>query len=100
MEECGEIAHDASKAIQFGLDDISPTKEESNFTRMSGEVEDLKVWLELLELSSGKTLKERNSLEKMYKVQKIVKYARLSAKLGNTSIETASMLVALTWELK
>lgn len=49
MEECNEVAQRASKAIQFGMDEVEPEKAEDNRTRLIGEFIDLLAVWEMLE---------------------------------------------------
>lgn len=41
MEECAEVAHRASKALRFGMDEVQPGQPLTNEDRLWGEVNDL-----------------------------------------------------------
>ena len=53
MEECAEVQHIASKAIQFGLDEVKQGGTKSNFVRLEEEVTDLLNTLKLFDRERG-----------------------------------------------
>jgi len=84
IEECVEVAHRASKQMQFGKEEVQKNQEETNATRLKGEILDLLVLIHLLEEEkefSDITFKE---YETAYheKKEKLQKYLNLSASLG------------------
>jgi hypothetical protein len=82
-EECAEVAHRASKALRFGLDETQPLHKSTNAQRIIQEMEDL--------LTVTQMLIEEGSLTGLYgirplsfkgKREKIEKYLRYSEKCG------------------
>jgi hypothetical protein len=47
-EECGEVAHRAMKAMQFGMDEIEHDHEDTNQERLLAELVDLAATVDLL----------------------------------------------------
>lgn len=74
-EECAEVAHRASKALRFGLDEIQPGQSLSNKERIELELADLMAVVALLDF----TIRRKDAL---LKKEKIENFLRLSKKLG------------------
>ena len=47
-EECAEVAHRASKALRFGLDDVAPGQELTNAQQIRQELDDLSVIVQMI----------------------------------------------------
>lgn len=81
-EEALEIAHRATKASRFGLDEVQPGQDQTNTQRMVGEYVDLVTTFMLLEQHLGVTLlpsgTERREMidAKIEKIQKFMEYSR------------------------
>jgi hypothetical protein len=84
IEECVEVAHIASKQLQFGKDKVQKNQLESNTHRLKGEILDLNALVHLLQEESeipvwsheeflGATNKKKVKLQK---------YLDLSTSLG------------------
>jgi NTP pyrophosphatase (non-canonical NTP hydrolase) len=69
-EECAEVAHRASKAIRFGMDEVQPGQKATNRERLEEELADLRTAAELL------ALHVEFSVEKAEKINKFMAYAR------------------------
>lgn len=50
-EECAEVAQRATKAIRFGMDEVQPGQQLTNFDRLQHELNDLMAVADLLGLS-------------------------------------------------
>lgn len=61
-EEALEVAHRASKALRFGLDEVQPGQVEDNAQRMVNEYIQLVATLIMLEAHIGKTIVPKGSL--------------------------------------
>lgn len=84
MEECGETAQRASKAIRFRLDEIQPDQTLNNSERIIYEFNDIVAVMELLkEEGHINTVIDREAIEK--KKEKIKKYIDYSIQLGTVS---------------
>jgi len=74
-EECNEVGQRCSKAIRFGMNETQPSKDQTNFERLSAEFQDLIAVADLLGLSIDS---ERVEAKK----RKIEKYGKYSKELG------------------
>jgi NTP pyrophosphatase (non-canonical NTP hydrolase) len=73
MEECAEVAQEASKASIFGLQEVMPGQPLTNRERVQKELNDLWAVCEMLLL----TTVDRDAIEaKKAKVEKYMEYAR------------------------
>ncbi len=73
MEECAEVAQEASKAAIFGLDEVMPGQPLTNSQRVERELNDLWAVIEML----GLTEVDRDAIaEKKIKVETYMNYAR------------------------
>ncbi len=79
MEECNELAQQASKALRFGLDEQRdlPT---SNRERMQAEWSDLRAVVEMLQ--AREIMLPANSNQIKNKKEKVLKYMNYSRELG------------------
>lgn len=78
-EECTELAKDALKAAQFGMDDCKPGEPITNRERMIGESHDLFGVLTMLEDEDGysyTTPSEADIEAKMAKVERFICYSQ------------------------
>lgn len=87
MEECNEVAQEASKACIFGLDEIYPKDPEkrTNWERINHEVKDLITVLSMIRWEHEEGIKmpescegvqKRISQKKAEKVEKHLKYSQ------------------------
>lgn len=87
-EECNEIGQRASKAAQFGIDEIQDGQNLTNEERLINEFDDLLVIFEIL-MEEGFINRDiyskysENDELFVKKLQKIEKYYNYSKKLGN-----------------
>lgn len=83
MEECAEVAQEASKAIQFGLNETYSEIGISNKERLEKELRDLDSIIQLLYLHLNVN---SNNTEKLFndKVEKLNTYLVYSNELGKT----------------
>lgn len=73
MEECAEVAQEASKASLFGMDEVMPGQPLTNRSRILKELNDLWAVCEMLSL----TVVDRDAVEaKKEKVERYMEYAR------------------------
>lgn len=78
--ECNEVAHRASKALHFGLQEVQPQQELTNAQRLVGEFVDLLAVMEMLEeeglvqIPTGPELREQIAAKKD-KVEKFIRFA-------------------------
>ena len=97
MEECGEVAHECSKAMRFGLDEVQPGQSVeqalNNAQRIAAELTDLYAVLELLEKETGLAVfdhlfdpKHSEVQAKRDKVATYMKKSRDLGQLGGTSL--------------
>lgn len=85
-EECNEVAKICLKAQQFGLDYVDPETGKTNAELLVGELEDVSGVV--LALNNDFNLGYVDSPEaKMKKVDKILKYMKMSENLGRVTIE-------------
>lgn len=84
IEECVEVAHRASKQLQFGKNEIQKDQPETNAYRLKGELLDLLALVNLLQQESEIPLWTLEELEGATnkKQVKLQKYLNLSASLG------------------
>lgn len=80
-EEAGEIAKEALKIAQFGLDSVSPVDNISNRDKLRDELNDLFGTLRLVEQTSGFVFVP-NEEKVAAKVEKVVKYRDISERLN------------------
>lgn len=73
MEECAEVAQEASKAAIFGLEEVMPGQPLTNRDRVLKELNDLWAVCEMLYLS---TIDRAAIQAKKEKVEKFMNYAR------------------------
>lgn len=87
-EECVEVAHRASKQIQFGPDETQRGETETNSERLKGEILDLLSIVRLLILLGQIGSLTGDELETAFqnKVVKLDKYLDLSEELGEIQI--------------
>lgn len=76
-EECGEVQQVLGKISRFGMYDINPQTNESNWLELRKEMHDLKAAWDLVcdELDRFSSLDERLISEKKKKVRKYMEYA-------------------------
>jgi len=84
IEECVEVAHRASKQMQFGKEEKQKNQEETNATRLKGEILDPLVLIRLLEEEKEFSVITLDEYKTAYheKKEKLQKYLNLSASLG------------------
>ncbi len=91
-EECCEVAHRASKALRFGLDEVQAGQDLTNAQRLTAEMADLlAVWSELRD-ESGEDLPSAAAMltDEFLQLKRVRldKYFELSRKLGKLDKET------------
>ena len=76
-EECNEVAQRATKALRFGLDEIQPEQNLTNFERLFAEFTDLTAVMGMLqEETNHRALVKLNDVAtKQEKVRKYMDYA-------------------------
>ncbi|BDT74011.1 hypothetical protein os4_35640 (plasmid) [Comamonadaceae bacterium OS-4] len=90
--ECNEIAHRASKALHFGLQEVQPEQPLSNAERLVGEYVDLLAVMEMLEndelihMPTGEELRSQIAAKKA-KVEKFMRFA--SEQCGTVQLESS-----------
>jgi hypothetical protein len=78
--ECNEVAHRASKALHFGLQEVQPEQSLTNAQRLVGEYVDLLAVMEMLEedgliqIPTGTELRTQITAKKA-KVEKFMRFA-------------------------
>lgn len=80
-EEATEVAQQALKAAQFGLDEAEPEQRKSNAERCHDEIDDMLGVIEMLNEEFGFNFQSQMD-RRMMKKQKVNKYAAYSAELG------------------
>ena len=84
MEECTEVAKEASKALRFGLLDSDPNDPEehrlSNSEKITKEIEDLYGVIRMLHNEYNLDVPSIKGID--MKVEKIKKYLKYSAEVG------------------
>lgn len=77
MEECAEVAHRASKALRFGLEEKEFTGSSNNQERLEGELDDLMGVLSMLE-GEGMVSGQNNLavVAKIKKVERLMEYSK------------------------
>jgi hypothetical protein len=89
MEECAEVAKEASKALRFGLQDQYPAGGETNAERIVREYGDLAAAMQMLFQENALTwpsyteVKERQDA-KIAKVKKFLEYSDSVGRLDKT----------------
>lgn len=83
-EECSEVAHRASKALRFGLEEIQEGQGYTNSDRISIELVDLLAVVEMLEKDGALDVDESVDVEdaKYRKKQKVEKYLLYAEECG------------------
>lgn len=81
MEECDEISHAASKAIQFGFDEIKLGQGLTNVERIKDEINDLLTVIGMLNLEFELGFKPC-PIKTVNKLKKVNHYAEYSRSLG------------------
>lgn len=80
-EEGLEVAHRASKALRFGLTEIQPGQEKTNWERLMGELHDLLAAVEMASDETGLPIViDRATLDA--KKAKVERYLHFSRDLG------------------
>ena len=79
-QECAEVAHRASKAQHFGMDEIEPGQALTNRVRLQGELDDLIAVAEMLDLDIRPSNETRHA--KHAKVTRMLGYARELGQVG------------------
>lgn len=80
MEECNEVAHRASKALRFGLEEIQPGDEKTNAQRISDELNDL-VGVAVMLRNEG-TIDSVDPTAIAFKTAKVEKFLAYSKECG------------------
>ena len=81
VEECLEVAQRATKALTFGVDEVQPGQNLTNFERLNGEWNDLLATAELLTEEVDLELWRDVSLVRA-KREKILKFMAYSRQQG------------------
>jgi len=80
-EECAEVAHRASKAVRFGMNEVKQGTDTTNKELLSGEIGDLIGVLALLEKEcGGGVLPAEDPCPR--KAERVAKYYAYSQSLG------------------
>lgn len=87
MEECSEVSQRASKAIQFGFDEVEPCQDKDNHRRLQDEIHDLLSVIVLLGEVTAKPFEQPWSATVRKKENKILKYLNYSEELGELKVE-------------
>ena len=88
-EECDEVGQRALKALRFGLLEVQPEQNKTNWQRIQDELIDLLAVMEMLEDAAGSTyfIPRERIADKKKKVEKFMVYAEsqgaLQARGGN-----------------
>lgn len=83
-EECTEIAHCATKALRFGLDDSEPGKDTTNAQRIRQELDDLSVIVQMI--CEEEMINPWHNVDAMKaKREKVEKYMAYAIELGTLS---------------
>lgn len=80
-EEATEVAQQALKAAQFGLDEAEPEQRKSNAERCHDEIDDMLGVIEMLNEEFGFNFQSQMD-RRWAKKDKVNKYAAYSAELG------------------
>jgi NTP pyrophosphatase (non-canonical NTP hydrolase) len=80
-EECAEVAHRASKALRFGLDDVQEGQDLTNAERIREELDDLSAIITMLG-EEGALNAMPNTLAIHRKCQKVRRYLEYSRERG------------------
>lgn len=78
-EECAEVAHRASKAARFGIDEVKPGESLTNEDRLLAELNDLLAVVEMLQADGivRAVAFDRNLIaEKKARVERYLEYSR------------------------
>jgi hypothetical protein len=84
VEECAELAKNATKALRFGLTDHEPGPHESNAERIVQEFHDLHAVIEML-MDEGAIPKRYDGIAMIRKREKVEKFLRYSVECGTLS---------------
>lgn len=87
--ECNEVAHRASKALHFGVEEIEPGQGLTNAQRMAGEFVDLLAVMEMLEEQGLVSIPVGAELDALVAIKKakVEKYIRYAAQQCGTVSE-------------
>lgn len=83
MEECAEVAQEASKASLFGMEEVMPGQPLTNRERTLKELNDLWAVCEMLGLQHV----DRDAVER--KKEKVLKYMAYAESIGTLQTEDA-----------
>lgn len=78
MEECAEIAQRLSKALRFGMQEVQPGQEATNYERILHEFTDLHAVMGMLDLDR---VSARGAEEKRERVEQYLEYSRTQGTL-------------------
>lgn len=81
MEEAAEVAHIASKTIQFGFDEVRPGQNQTNGERLCDEIQDFDTIVDMLNAECKLGFK-KDYIKAIKKQGKVAKYSMLSEELG------------------
>lgn len=77
MEECAEIAKEASKALRFGIDHINPEEDGmTNRTKMTMEIAHLTAIFEMVGVYNDQKFFNECCDKKRDKVEKFIEYSK------------------------
>lgn len=87
MEECSEVSQRASKALQFGFDEVQEGQEKNNFERLQDELDDLNSIVSLLSIYLPHELTLPCWKTVYRKADKLDYFADYSEQLGELKVE-------------
>jgi hypothetical protein len=83
IEELGEAAKNAAKAMQFGGEDKEPGQGLTNFDRLYLELDDVRASIAMLHMESGSKFNySPNATNIEHKITKVEHYYGVSQELG------------------
>lgn len=86
MEECTEVAKEAAKCMQFGMDEVYEPIGKANRERLADELNDVMAIIQML--NNGTNLRYTRDEEAIKaKIEKVLHYAQYSADLGKFNIK-------------
>jgi NTP pyrophosphatase (non-canonical NTP hydrolase) len=80
-EECAEVAHRASKALRFGLEEVQEGQDLTNAERIKEELDDLSAIINMLGEEGALNITP-NTLAILRKCQKVRHYLEYSKQCG------------------